>query len=34
VPGGILGLAKTKFKRMEGKDRIVEANESMDMETS
>ena len=34
MPGGILGLAKTKFKRRESKDPNVEANESMDMETS
>jgi branched-chain amino acid transport system permease protein len=34
IPGGVLGLAKAKFKTVKGKDHIVEANESMDRETS
>jgi branched-chain amino acid transport system permease protein len=34
VPGGVLGLAKAKFKTPESRDHTVEAQESMDMETS
>jgi hypothetical protein len=34
IPGGVLGLAKAKFKTPESQDQTGEANESMDMETS
>lgn len=34
IPGGVLGLAKAKFKTMEGRDHIVEAQEFKDKEPS
>jgi ABC-type branched-subunit amino acid transport system permease subunit len=34
IPGGVLGLAKAKFKTMEDRDHIVEAQESKDKEPS